>query len=46
MRRIQSFLLAEEIEQPSHDNRESIGVSVIHGNFEWTEVIDFFVSNS
>lgn len=39
MRRVQSFLLAEEIEEPSRANRESIGVSVVHGDFEWTEVV-------
>ena len=45
MRRVQSFLLAEEIEQPSHDNRESIGVSVVHGDFEWVEVVVCVVSD-
>lgn len=45
MRRVQSFLLAEEIEQPSRENRESIGVSVVHGDFEWVEVVVRVVPN-
>ena len=38
MRRVQSFLLAGEIDQPSRDNRSAVGVSVTHGNFYWSEV--------
>mgnify|MGYP006903045983 FL=1 len=37
MRRVQSFLLAGEIDQPSRDNRSAVGVSVTHGNFYWSE---------
>ena len=36
--RVQRFLLAEEVEIPSRDNRDSIGISVNNGAFLWTEV--------
>lgn len=39
MDRVQRFLLAEEVEIPSRENRDSIGISVKEGNFVWTEVI-------
>ena len=38
LKRIQSFLLAEEIEKPSRANREQVGVTVSHGDFYWSEV--------
>lgn len=38
MRRVQSFLLAGEIDRPSRDNRSAVGVSLTHGNFYWSEV--------
>ena len=33
--RVQGFLLAEEIETPSRDNREKIGISISNGEFQW-----------
>lgn len=38
MDRVQRFLLAEEVEIPSRENRDSVGISVKEGNFVWTEV--------
>ena len=38
LQRIQRFLLAEEIEVPSRDNREQTGITLNNGNFIWEEV--------
>ena len=38
LKRVQNFLLAEEIEKPSRNNRERVGVTVSHGDFYWNEV--------
>lgn len=37
--RVQGFLLAEEIEVPSRDNRESTGISLSNGHFLWKTVL-------
>ena len=37
-RRIERFLLAEEIDKPTNKNRKKKGISISNGNFFWSEV--------
>ena len=38
LKRVQKFLLADEVEIPSRENRDSIGITVQDGCFVWSEV--------
>ena len=38
LQRIERFLLASEIEVPSRDNRQNIGIDIQNGHFFWHEV--------
>ena len=39
MDRVQKFLLADEVEIPSRENRDSVGITVQDGCFVWSEVV-------